>query len=208
MSELVNAIKTGVNTGLLGAKTCFPAIVRAVDYANQTLQAEIAIQQIIDGENVNYPLLVDVPFVITTCQNYHITIPIKIADEVLILFADRCIDGWFSSGEVQKQVVHRVHDISDGFALIGINSKPNKINNYDENSLVIKSDAGDTYIVVHTTGLYTSGISMIGNLDVDGSITATGDIAATGDVTAGSISLKNHTHPGVQTGSGNTGPPQ
>ena len=49
---------------------------------------------------------------------------------------------------------------------------------------------------------------MIGNLDVDGSITATGDIAATGDVTAGSISLKNHTHPGVQTGSGNTGPPQ
>lgn len=37
---------------------------------------------------------------------------------------------------------------------------------------------------------------------VDGSLTTTGD------VTAGNISLQNHTHTGVQPGSGNTGQPQ
>jgi len=35
-----------------------------------------------------------------------------------------------------------------------------------------------------------------------------GDIEAGGDVKAGDISLKNHTHSGVDTGPGNTGGPQ
>jgi hypothetical protein len=35
---------------------------------------------------------------------------------------------------------------------------------------------------------------------------ATGDISTTGDVTAGTISLKNHTHP-VTTAPGTTGAP-
>lgn len=34
-----------------------------------------------------------------------------------------------------------------------------------------------------------------------------GDLEATGDVKAGGVSLLHHTHSGVQTGSGNTGPP-
>ena len=36
----------------------------------------------------------------------------------------------------------------------------------------------------------------------------TGGIDATGDITAGSISLKSHTHSGVQSGGSNTGGPQ
>lgn len=35
-----------------------------------------------------------------------------------------------------------------------------------------------------------------------------GNLETTGDVKAGNISLKNHTHSGVQTGPGNTGGPQ
>lgn len=35
-----------------------------------------------------------------------------------------------------------------------------------------------------------------------------GDLSTTGDVTAGTISLQNHTHSGVQPGSGSTGKPQ
>jgi hypothetical protein len=53
-----------------------------------------------------------------------------------------------------------------------------------------------------------------GNLDVGrdtttgGNASVTGNITTPADVTAGSISLKNHTHSGVQSGPGNTGRPQ
>jgi len=56
-------------------------------------------------------------------------------------------------------------------------------------------------------------VAVSGGLTVGGTITApgggpiSGDIEVTGDVKAGTVSLKTHIHPGVQTGSGSTGPP-
>lgn len=53
-----------------------------------------------------------------------------------------------------------------------------------------------------------------GNLQVNGSQTVTGtslakgSLTCEGDVTASGVSLKTHTHSGVQTGGGNTGGPQ
>ena len=67
-------------------------------------------------------------------------------------------------------------------------------------SLLLK--VGGTELLV-TAG----GVSIKGSLSVEGGVTATGDISTTGDVTAGSISLKNHRHDGVQPGSAETGVP-
>jgi hypothetical protein len=55
-----------------------------------------------------------------------------------------------------------------------------------------------------------SGATVIqGGLAVSGGSGASvsGDLKTTGDVVAGSVSLKSHTHKGVQTGNGNTGSP-
>lgn len=52
------------------------------------------------------------------------------------------------------------------------------------------------------TGEKGDNISMTGNMSLDGSLTSTGDQVADG------ISQINHTHTGVQPGSGNTGAPQ
>ncbi|MXV65915.1 baseplate assembly protein [Saccharibacter sp. EH60] len=47
-----------------------------------------------------------------------------------------------------------------------------------------------------------------GKVEIDAaSIAANCDITTTGDITAGGVSLKNHTHGGVQPGSGNSGKP-
>lgn len=43
--------------------------------------------------------------------------------------------------------------------------------------------------------------------DLTGDVKLTGNLTATGDVKAGNISLENHTHGGVQTGSGSTDKP-
>lgn len=52
------------------------------------------------------------------------------------------------------------------------------------------------------TGEKGNAISMTGNVQLDGSLTSTGDQTANG------ISQTNHTHTGVQPGSGDTGKPQ
>lgn len=63
--------------------------------------------------------------------------------------------------------------------------------------------AASVLVVVGGTELEVTpgGVRIKGNVQVDGSITTTGDI------TAGTVSLKNHRHNGVQTGSGQTGTP-
>lgn len=68
----------------------------------------------------------------------------------------------------------------------------------------ITLDAPQTTITgnLTATGEKGNAISMTGNVQLDGSLTSTGDQVANG------ISQTNHTHTGVQPGSGDTGKPQ
>lgn len=52
------------------------------------------------------------------------------------------------------------------------------------------------------------GVTIQADVRIQGDLTVEGSVAADDDVTAGDISLQNHTHSGVQPGSGNTGGPQ
>lgn len=65
-------------------------------------------------------------------------------------------------------------------------------------------------IIINTSGnvIINNALSVTVNTDVtiNGNLTVSGTINAN-EVTAGSISLSSHTHSGVQTGGGNTGPP-
>lgn len=68
------------------------------------------------------------------------------------------------------------------------------------------NDAPNQYI--HFTD---EGIRIVtpGKVEIDAaSVTANCDITTTGDVKAGGVSLKSHTHTGVQPGAGNSGKPQ
>ena len=58
--------------------------------------------------------------------------------------------------------------------------------------------------------LFTGDLEVYGDLIVHGNITvcgSTGIRVPNGDVKAGSVSLKNHTHGGVEPGGGKTDPP-
>lgn len=75
--------------------------------------------------------------------------------------------------------------------------------------------AGGQATLTADGGVTVNGDTTInGNLQVNGSQTVTGtslakgSLTCEGDVTASGISLKTHTHSGVQTGGGNTGGPQ
>ncbi len=193
--------------------TNFPGIVQSVNLTANTCTVQPAIQGTVEDENgnvqfVNLPLLVDVPIVWPKAGGFVLTLPITSGDEVLVMIASRCIDAWWQSGGIQKPMEARMHDLSDGFALPGPCSQPNKISNVSSSGAQLRNAAGTTYVEISSDGK----IKMVSPSAVE--VTApqfkvTGNILATGQVTGGTpaVNLTTHVHTGVTTGSGSSGGP-
>lgn len=134
-----------------GLWSALPVIIQSFDEVAMTVTAQPAIQaRFIDQEGtiqwINLPLLVDVPVCFTGGGGLTLTFPIKPNDEALIVFSSRCIDSWWQSGGIQIQAELRMHDLSDGFAIVGIRSQPRVIPNVSIVSSQLRTDTGETFI--------------------------------------------------------------
>lgn len=227
---LINDAEVAVLTALDGRQsqiwTCLPAIVSSVDFSAMTIECQPSIQGMITLPNesmipVNLPLLVDCPIVFPSAGGFTLTLPIAVGDEVLVIFSSRCIDAWWQQGGVQPPAELRMHDLSDGFAILGPKSQPNVISNISSTNAQLRNNAGDLYIEITQDGKInlktTAGVNIHGDVVITGELTVSGDIETTtgdvnvplGEVTAGSLSipLTTHIHPTTTAGAP-TGPPQ
>lgn len=131
-------------------RVCMPGIIQSFDAAAQTVTVKPALREkmLADGDEswIDIPLLVDVPIVVPRAGGYALTLPIQAGDECLVVFGDMCMDGWWQSGGVQNQVECRRHDLSDGFAIIGVWSQPRVIPGYSTGSAQLRNDAGSAYV--------------------------------------------------------------
>jgi hypothetical protein len=159
--QLLNDLEVGIMLALDGRQstiwTALPCIVKSVDFTKMTIEAQPAIQGTVEDESgalqsVNLPLLVDVPICFPSAGGFTITVPISAGDEVLVIFSSRCIDAWWQSGGVQKPMEMRMHDLSDGFAILGPKSKPNVISNISATDIEIRNDTGTTYLSITDDG--------------------------------------------------------
>lgn len=203
------AFKSGVEAHLYNVWTAIPAIINTVDYTKQTLTAQPAIKaSMLDEQqnetHVNLPLLVDVPFQIYGGAGFVLTMPNLEGSECLIVFSSRCIDGWWQNGGVQPQAELRNHDLSDGMAIIGFRSQPHVVANYNTSAPELRTIDGSTKITLNSGNVTITSA----NVTINGNVSVNGTITSTGDIKAGSISLDNHKHGGVATGSSTTGAPQ
>lgn len=125
------------------------ATVKAVDVSKQTLTAEINYKRTMMRPNTartspenterfeyvakeeEYPLLIDVPFVVMRGGSSFINVPVKAGDQCIILYNDRCIEDWFLSGKRSVLSSSRSHSMADGLALVGVSSMQNLISGYD-----------------------------------------------------------------------------
>ena len=207
--------------------TATPAIVQAVNLAAQTLSVQPAIQGTLsnpDGttQTVNLPLLVDVPIVWPRAGGFALTFPIAVGDEVLVVFGARCIDSWWQSGSVGAPAEARMHDLSDGFAILAPTSQPKKFANVSSTNVQLRDTAGTTYVEITPGGkARVVGASAIDieaptiNLNGASAVNVTAPtIALNGQVTQasgsfsiGGIVFGTHKHTGVQSGPSNTGGP-
>jgi hypothetical protein len=98
---------------------------------------------------LDYPMLINCPVVVMNGGGAYVSYPIGPGDTCLVLFCDRDMDNWFETGEPMTPNTTRVHDLSDGIAIVGIRSKRDPIE-YDGERL--KMFFGQGYITIDDAG--------------------------------------------------------
>ena len=206
--------------------TAGPGIIESFDRDAMTCSVQPAIKGQVRDEtgavqDVDLPMLVDCPVQFPAGGGCTLTFPVKPGDECLVVFSSRCIDSWWQSGGVQSQADLRMHDMSDGFALLGFRSQPRVIGNISSTAAQLRTDDGAAFVevdaVTHAINATTSGaatVSAQGNITmnaplvtINGDVKVNGRVDTTGDVKAGTISLMTHKTSLVMPGTGTGGVP-
>lgn len=206
--------------------TALPAIVQRFDADRMIAEVQptvTGVRRKQDGrfEELRMPLLLDCPVVFPGGGGVTLTFPIKLGDEVLVVFASRCIDSWWQLGGVQGQAEQRMHDLSDGFVIPQVRSQPRRFTvstaaaqlRTDDGAVLIELSPDTQGVRVVTPGavevdagasatVTAPAITLNGNVTINGNLEVTGTMANDGTNVG-----RTHVHSGVQSGPSNTGAP-
>lgn len=129
------------------------AKVASFDPVKQTITATMNyVQSIVVPDapggilSVEYPILVDCPVIVFQGGDAALTMPIQAGDDCMILFNDRDLSAWFSSGSVTRNPSIRLHSFSDGVAIVGLNSLASSLEGYDTERAVLRK--GESKVAV------------------------------------------------------------
>lgn len=155
----------------VGIWTALPGVIESFDSDSQTCTVQLAIKVPVranDGTvtTAALPTVVNCPVQFPSGGNCTLTFPVAQGDECLVVFASRCVDAWWQSGGVQEQADWRMHDLSDGFALLGFRSQPRALSGVSTSSAQLRSDDGVTYIDLNPTA-GTLKLVAPGGLEID-----------------------------------------
>lgn len=165
--------------------TCLPGIIASFDPDTQTASVQPAIQRIFTEKGaVNLPLCVDVPVAFPGGGDFFLTFPVKAGDECILMFSERAIDNWHASGGTQTPAEYRLHDLSDGIAIVGLNSQPHKLAALQMTGAELRTRSRSTYIRLEDGTIFIKGnIVHEGNVQQTGNLNRTGTSTTTGKIT-------------------------
>lgn len=223
-NQVIDTLHQAINESLANLHTCTIAKVTAVNA--KTINCKPVTNRLVDGKSIELPDFIEVPIIVLQGGGSYLHFPIAIGDYALLFFTERCFDGWWNGQDFTKPLEYRMHDYSDGIAIVGINNLagsftiPSVIqrtgDTNQDGDITHQGDRNQTGDVIHTGDKTQTGLfALTGNMTMTsssgpGSATMTNITinVITGDVIADGISLKNHVHSGVQTGTGTSGVPQ
>ena len=144
---------------------------------SETQQGVLTVDKIIPPEQM--PQIVKCPLMILQGGGAYITFPVTAGDVAVILFNDRDIDNWWTTGSVVAPNTPRMHDLTDALCFIGVRALPNAIQNYF-NGFKIQY-AGTSLTIdpsgnITITGVDNSAFTITGNINITSpdNITITG----------------------------------
>lgn len=200
--------------------TAMPAIVQRFDSERMVADVQPTITGIrrqIDGtfSEMRMPLLGDCPVVFPGGGGVTLTFPINPGDEVLVVFASRCIDAWWQLGGIQGQAEIRMHDLSDGFVIPQVRSHPRRFTvsttaaqlRTDDGAVAVSLNPATQAVAVETPG--DASVQAGGSIQLQSpTIHLVGNVVHTGTFVSNGKNIgSTHAHSGVQPGPGNTGSP-
>ena len=131
-------------------------VIQSFDVATQLATIAIAMKQVRDiAEDgtktiVEYPLLLECPVMVLFGGVDILSLPITAGDNCIVLFNDRQIDNWLYNGPGQTPTIGRVHDLSDGIAIVGIRPLTNSITNYLAEGIRLSHGVGNSQMDLKT----------------------------------------------------------
>jgi len=136
---------------LMDHHTATPGILISFDSDRQTATVQPAIRRLLlpEGKLIQLPPCVDVP---VCFAGGVLTFEVSSGMDVLLVFAERAIDGWHAKGGVQDPTEIRHFDLSDGFAFIGFNSRPNVLPDVHADASELRTRDGSNRMSVRKDG--------------------------------------------------------
>ena len=226
--RLTDIIADAIGEALSNLHTATIAKVTAVQ--EKTISVQPVINRVVDGKSITLPQFTKVPPLFMQGGGSYTAHPIAVGDYCLLVLTERCFDRWYSGSDFQDPAEFRMHDYSDGIAIVGINPTAGALTipSVIQQTGDANADGDHTHQGDRTQ---TGNQTIIGDLHVDGNVTVTGNITCLGtiaagnytglaggamtasvsiettaDVVASGISLSTHTHTGDS--GGTTGGPQ
>lgn len=132
--------------------TSIPGHVLAFDPATQLAQIQIGIvRKDVNGADFEPSPLIEVP-VYFMGGDFSVEYQLDAGNEGFILFSQRCIDGWATTGGIANNPVMRFHDMSDAVFIPGIRSQPNVLSDFENNGIRLRNKTGDHYVWLKNDG--------------------------------------------------------
>lgn len=189
--QVINIMTAAIDQALANMHTC--TIAKVTEVKAKTISCKPVLNRLVNGESIELPVFADVPPIFLQGGSSYHAFPIAVDDYCLLFFTERCFDGWYNGQDFVAPLEYRMHDYSDGFALVGLNNLagaktiPSVIqqtgNTNQDGDYTHQGDreqTGDYGL----TGLFT----LIGNMLQTGDMTITGDLQSSNIVSDGALS--------------------
>lgn len=183
-------IRQFIDDALGDVRVALPGRVETYDVAAQSVDVKPLIKDGVlneDEERIveSLPVIPSVPLVFPGSGGFAITWPIDVGDTVLLVFSSSSIDKWLvTDGDVDPDTDHR-HRLDDAIAIPGLRSFKSPINPAPGSNMEIRAPAGVQILVGGTSAL-----------------------ALVAELNSLIGKFNTHSHTGVTTGGGISGPPQ
>jgi hypothetical protein len=116
-----DAIVAYVNDALRRVNTVLPGQIDSYDPASGKASVRPLLREkYADGDVLELPVIDNVPLVFPRTGEASISLPVARGDGVLLLFCQRSMDTWLSSGGVANPDDIRMHSLSDAIAIPGL----------------------------------------------------------------------------------------
>lgn len=170
--QLLDIITQVIDESLANLHTATIAKVTKVNAT--TVNCKPVIARVVDGQKIELPEFKAVPPMFMQGGGSYTAHPIAVGDYALLIFTERCFDNWYGGVDNETPLEYRMHDYSDGFAIVGVNPLGSAIAIPDRITHI-----GDAY----QEGNYEheGNREQTGNYSLEGNMTILGDLTVTGN---------------------------